>query len=307
MSRTPTFSGTLTALVTPFTPDTSRVDTPALEALVEAQIAGGVSGLVPCGTTGESPTLSDGEQREVIATAVRVAKGRVPVLAGTGSNSTAKTVAASKAAREAGADAVMVVMPYYNKPSQGGMMAHVLAVASAVDCPVVLYNIPGRSVVDLEAATVEAICEKAKNVVAVKEATGNVLRCQELKRRMGDRLTVLSGDDALTLPMMAVGASGVISVTSNVRPAEVSAVTRAMAAGDLSLARDLHFALLPLHGAMFAEPNPAPAKAALAAEGRMSDAVRGPLLAASSETRALVKNAIETMALHASAAPRGRA
>jgi 4-hydroxy-tetrahydrodipicolinate synthase len=227
---------------------------------------------------------------------VRAPRGRVLVLAGTGSNSTAKTIAASKAAREAGADAVMVVMPYYNKPSQSGLMAHVLAVASSVDCPVVLYNIPGRSAVDLEAATVEAICEQAANVVAVKEATGNVLRCQELKRRLGDRLSVLSGDDALTVAMMAVGAAGVISVTSNVRPSEVTEVTRAMAAGDVERARALHFALLPLHAAMFAEPNPGPAKAALAEEGKMSDAVRGPLVTASNDTRAIVRRALAELA-----------
>jgi 4-hydroxy-tetrahydrodipicolinate synthase len=274
-------TGTLTAIVTPFTPDGEAVDFAALDALVEAQIAGGISGLVPCGTTGECPTLSDEEQVAVIKRVVAVAAKRVPVMAGTGTFSTKKTIAASRAAVAAGADAVMVVMPYYNKPSQDGMREHVLAVARAVSCPIVLYNIPGRSVVDLGADTTEKMCEIAPNVVGVKDARGNVLRCQELKRRLGDRLTVLSGDDGLTLPMMSVGASGVISVTSNVRPREVSEVTRRVLAGDWAGARKAHLGLLELHGLMFVEPNPAPAKAALAAAGKMSPAVRLPLVAAS--------------------------
>jgi 4-hydroxy-tetrahydrodipicolinate synthase len=273
--------GTFTALVTPFTPDGEAVDFPALDALVEAQIAGGVTGLVPCGTTGEAPTLGDDEQIAVIKRVVAVAGGRAPVLAGTGTFSTRKTIAASRAAVAAGADGVMVVMPYYNKPSQEGMHEHLLAVARAVPCPVVVYNIPGRSVVDLAADTTEKICEGAPNVVGIKDATGNVLRCQELKRRLGDRLAVLSGDDGLTLPMMSVGASGVISVTANVRPREVSEVTRRVLAGDWAGARAAHLALIELHALMFVEPNPAPAKAVLAAAGRMSAAVRLPLVPAS--------------------------
>jgi 4-hydroxy-tetrahydrodipicolinate synthase len=285
-------SGTYTALVTPFTPDGEAVDVAALDALVEAQIAGGVSGLVPCGTTGEAPTLTDEEQLAVVKRVIAVAAGRVPVMPGTGSFSTKKTIAASRAAVAAGADAVMVVMPYYNQPSQEGMREHVLAVARAVSCPIVLYNIPGRSVVDLAPETTERICEAAPNVVGVKDATGNVLRCQELTRRLGDRLTVMSGDDALTLPMMASGAAGVISVTSNVRPRETSEVTRLVAAGDHARARALHLGLLELHGLMFVEPNPAPAKAALAAEGRMSAAVRLPLVPASEPLRASIAKAL---------------
>lgn len=279
--KTISFTGTFTALVTPFVPGGDAVDFAALEALVEAQIEGGVSGLVPCGTTGESPTLTDDEQVAVIKRVVEVTKGRVPVIAGTGSFSTKKTIAASKAALEAGADGVMVVMPYYNKPSQDGLREHVLAITRAVSCPIVLYNIPGRSVVDLSADTTAQICEKAPNVLALKDATGNILRCQELKRRLGDRLTILSGDDALTLAFGSVGASGVISVTSNVKPREVSAVTTALLANDYVRARALHFALVELHNALFIEPNPAPAKAALASLGRMTDVVRLPLVPAS--------------------------
>lgn len=279
--------GTFTALVTPLTADGASVDLAALDALVDAQIAGGVSGLVPCGTTGESPTLDDAEQLAVIRRVVERAKGRVPVFAGTGTFSTKKTIAASRAAKEAGVDGVMIVMPYYNKPNQEGMREHVLAVAGAVDLPIILYNIPGRSVVDLAVETTVAICERAPNVVGMKEATGNVLRCQELVHRLGDRLVVLSGDDALTLPMMSVGARGVISVTSNVLPSAVSAVTTAWLAGKTEEARRAHFALLELHGLLFVEPNPAPAKALLAhlgASGRsfpMTAAVRGPLAPAS--------------------------
>jgi 4-hydroxy-tetrahydrodipicolinate synthase len=288
-------SGTYTALVTPFTPDGETIDFNALDALVEAQIAGGVSGLVPCGTTGESPTLSEDEAAAVIQRVIAAARGRVPVLAGTGSFSTKKTIAASKAALAAGADGVMLVMPYYNKPSQEGLREHVLAVARAVSGPIVLYNIPGRSVVDLSAETTERLSAVAPNVVGLKDATGNVLRCQELVRRLGDRLAILCGDDALTLAMMATGARGVISVTSNVLPREVSEVTRRFAAGDLAGARAAHLALLEVHGLMFVEPNPAPAKAALAAMGRMSAAVRLPLAPAGEATQRQLAEALRRL------------
>ena len=291
--------GTFTAIVTPFSPDGDSVDFAALDALVEAQIAGGVTGLVPCGTTGESPTLTDEEQVQVIARVVAVTKKRVPVLAGTGSPSTKKTIAASKAAIAAGADGVMVVMPYYNKPSQEGLRQHVLAIAKAVPAPIVLYNIPSRCVIDLTAETTARICEAAPNVIGLKDATGNVQRCQELQRMLGDRLTILSGDDGLTVPMMSVGASGVISVTSNVRPREVSEVTRRFLAGDLAGARAMHLALLPLHALLFVEPNPAPAKAALAAEGKMSASVRLPLAPA---TEGLTKQIVQALSKLAEAA-----
>lgn len=290
--KTISLSGTFTALVTPFVTGGDAVDFSALEALVEAQIEGGVSGLVPCGTTGESPTLTDEEQIAVIKRVVEVNNGRVPVIAGTGSFSTKKTITASKAALHAGADGVMIVMPYYNKPSQDGMREHVLAIAREVSSPIVLYNIPGRSVVDLSAETTAQICDKAPNVVGLKDATGNVLRCQELKKRLGDRLTVLSGDDALTLAFGSVGAAGVISVTSNVKPREVSAVTTALLANDYVKARALHFALVELHNVMFIEPNPAPAKAALASLGKMTDVVRLPLVSASPATKQKVADAL---------------
>jgi 4-hydroxy-tetrahydrodipicolinate synthase len=285
-------SGTFTAIVTPFTPDGEKVDFAALDKLVDAQLAGGVSGIVPCGTTGETPTLTDGEQLEVIQRVAARVKGKAPVLAGTGTFSTKKTVAASKAAVEAGADAVMIVMPYYNKPSQDGMRGHVLEIASAVDVPIVLYNIPGRSVVDLLPETTERICAEAKNVVGMKEATGNVLRCQELVKRLGDRLVVMSGDDALTLPMLALGAKGVISVTSNVLPAQTSRVTTLWREGKVEEARRAHLDLLDFHGLMFVEPNPAPAKAALAHLGMMSASVRGPLAPCSDALSQRIREAL---------------
>lgn len=291
------FEGTFTAIVTPFRPGGENVDFDALDKLVEAQIAGGVSGLVPCGTTGETPTLSATEQLAVITRVVKVAAGRVPIVAGTGSNDTRKSIDASVAALEAGADGVMVVMPYYNKPSQAGMQAHVLAIAGAVEAPVIIYNIPGRSVVDLAADTTVAICEAAPNVKCLKDASGNVLRCQELVRRLGDRLSVMCGDDGLTLGMMATGAKGVISVSSNVAPAKVSEVTGLIAQGEWERARAAHLALLPLHGAMFVEPNPAPAKAALEMLGQMAADVRLPLVPASAATRTLVRRELTTLGL----------
>ncbi|MCC6217497.1 MAG: 4-hydroxy-tetrahydrodipicolinate synthase [Polyangiaceae bacterium] len=286
-------TGTWTALVTPFTADGSAIDWDAYEALVDSQLAGGVSGLVPCGTTGETPTLSEPEQRELVQRTVRRVAGRVPVMAGTGSNSTKKTVEASRAALEAGADAVMVVMPYYNKPSQDGMRAHVEAIAREVGArevgaPIVLYNIPGRTGVELGVDTLVALLETCPNIIGVKDATGHVLHCQETLRRTGDRASILCGDDPLTVPMMSVGARGVISVTSNLYPSKVAAVTTAALAGRWEEARRAHLALLPVHRAMFVEPNPQPLKAALAARGRMQASVRLPLLPASEATRAVV-------------------
>jgi 4-hydroxy-tetrahydrodipicolinate synthase len=271
------FEGTFTALVTPFSADES-IDWKAFDTFIDAQIDGGVSGLVPCGTTGESPALSEEEQLAVVKRAVERARGRVPVMAGTGSNSTRHTIHLSKAAEAVGANAVMVVVPYYNKPTQEGLFRHFVAVAKSVKCPVMVYNIPGRSVIDLSAETMVRICEAAPNVVATKEATGNVLRAQELVRRLGDRLAVMSGDDALTLPMISVGARGVVSVTSNLLPKAVSEATRAALEGDLARAKKLHLALLPVHEAMFLEANPSPVKAAMAARGMIGATVRGPLV-----------------------------
>jgi 4-hydroxy-tetrahydrodipicolinate synthase len=284
--------GCLTALVTPFSSDGSSIDWDAYDGLVEAQIQGGVSGLVPCGTTGESPTLSDSEQRELVQRTARLAKGRAIVLAGTGTNSTKKTIEASRAAFEAGADAVMIVMPYYNRPSQEGLRQHIELVAKSVSGPVVLYNIPGRTGVDLSVQTLERVLDACPNVIGLKDASNGVHYCQSAAHLLG-RLSILSGDDGLTVPMMSVGAKGVISVTSNLYPREVSAVVADMLAGNWIAARDAHLRLLKVHGAMFVEPNPAPVKAALAARGRMTGAVRPPLVALSEQGQKHVLAAID--------------
>jgi 4-hydroxy-tetrahydrodipicolinate synthase len=285
-------AGPYTALVTPFTEDGASVDLKALEELVEAQIASRISGLVPCGTTGEAPTLSEEEQRLVIKRTVQIAAGRVPVLAGGGSFSTSKTIPGCQAALEAGADAVMVVMPYYNRPTQAGLVEHVVQVAAAVRAPVVLYNIPVRTGVDLGAEATEKICERAPNVIGIKDATGNVLRCQELVRRLGDRLAVMCGDDSLTLPMMACGARGVISVATNLLPKPVGEVTRLAAAGQWDAARRGHLALLSVYEALFIEASPSPVKYALSLKGRMQPSVRPPLVAASEEARVKIAEAL---------------
>ena len=285
--------GTYTALVTPFVADAAQsIDWPAFDALIETQIAGGISGLVPCGTTGESPTLSHDEHKAVIRRTVTRAAGRVQVVAGTGSNSTLTAIELSRDAESAGADAVMAVVPYYNRPTQEGLCRHFLAVARSVKCRVVIYNVPARTGIDLSPDTLGRICADAPNVVGVKEATGNVLRAQELVRRFGSRLAVLSGDDALTLAMIATGARGVISVTSNVLPAAVARATRLALEGNLEAARRAHHALLPVHEAMFLEANPGPAKAALALRGVMQDVLRGPLCSASEATKKLLAAAL---------------
>ena len=296
--------GTYTAIVTPFQDAPEQpIDWDALDRFIDAQIAGGVSGLVPCGTTGESPTLTHEEHAKVVertvARAARAAR-EVQVIAGAGSNSTREAVAMAQHAERAGSGAVMVVVPYYNRPSQGGLAAHFITVARSVKIPVVVYNIPGRTGVDLAPETLARIAEAAPNVVATKEATGNVLRAQKIAETLGARMTVLCGDDALTLPMIAVGARGVISVTSNALPAEVSRATRLAlqaSAGGLpgawDEARRAHLALLPVHEAMFLEANPSPVKAALAMRGAMKDVVRGPLVACSEGTRRAVAAVLE--------------
>lgn len=284
--------GTWTALVTPFSEDASRIDWEAVDRHVEFQIEGGVTGLVPCGTTGEAPTLSDQEQAELIGRVVKRARGRVGVLAGVGSNSTARSVAAARVAAEAGADAVMVVVPYYNKPSQAGIQRHFEEVAGAVELPVVLYNVPGRTVANLEPETLYRVLDRCANVVAVKDATNNVTWCQQVLSEVRDRVRILCGDDALTVALMSVGATGVISVTSNVLPAAVSNVTRLAAQGRFDQAAAAHSKLLPIHGAMFCAPSPVPAKVALANQGHMTEAVRLPLVAPSAAERTCVLDAL---------------
>lgn len=269
--------GTYTAVVTPFT-SSGAIDWKAYDRILDDQLAGGITGIVPCGTTGESPTLSANEQRDVIARTVAAVKGKAEVVAGAGSSSTAHAAELAREAEKAGAGAVMVVVPYYNKPTQEGLVRHFTSVAKAVGVPIVVYNIPGRSGVDLGVEAMARILEAAPNVVATKEATGNVLRAQQLVARFGERLVVLSGDDALSLPMIAVGARGVISVASNVLPGAVTAATELALAGEVARARAAHLRLLPFYEALFVEPGAASAKALLARRGLSADVLREPML-----------------------------
>jgi 4-hydroxy-tetrahydrodipicolinate synthase len=277
--------GVYTALVTPFSADGSSIDFEAYEKLLALQIDGGVNGLVPCGTTGESPTLTDAEQRDLIARTVRFAKGRAAVLAGTGSFNTKKSIEASKAAFEAGADGVMIVMPYYNKPSQEGLYRHVTEIAKAVPGPVVVYNVPGRHIVDLHVDTLLRILDACPNVVGIKDASGNVLFCQELMLKARGRIVPLSGDDPLTLSLMAVGAQGVISVTSNLYPRQVGEVVSDALGNRWADAERKNSRLFALHRALFSEPSPAPIKAALAMKGIGLPSVRLPIVEATEACR----------------------
>ncbi len=285
------FGGTFTALVTPFR--NGDVDLAALEKLIEAQIAAGITGIVAIGTTGESPTLTHDEKEEVIARAVEIANGRCKVLAGTGSNSTRDAIAATKFSEKAGADGALLVAPYYNKPSQEGLFRHFKAIAEATSLPIILYNIPGRCSVDIVPDTVVRLAEACRNIVSIKEASGSVERIGELRRRLPDQFTILSGDDSLTLPFMSVGAAGVVSVASNLFPAEVCMLVRASESGDLKSAEKLHRKFLPLFKDLFIEPNPVPVKAALGWRGVMSGEVRLPLCEMSEANQARLRKTLE--------------
>jgi len=267
------FKGTLVALVTPFSG--GRVDYDAIQRLVNWHLEQGTDGLVPVGTTGESPTVDVDEHKKVIETVVQRAGGRVPVIAGTGGNATAEAIELTQFARDAGADASLQVCPYYNKPTQEGLWEHFAAIARACDLPMVLYNIPGRTAVSMTPETVARLAE-LDQVVGIKEATGSMDQASEILARCD--LTVLSGDDSLTLPLMAIGARGVISVVANLVPQDVKRLTDAMLAGDAETARDAHRRLFPLCRAMFVETNPIPIKTAMKWAGLLdSDERRLPL------------------------------
>lgn len=270
------FTGTITALVTPFRKQAVAYDD--LAKLVEAQIKGGIDGLVPVGTTGESPTLDHDEHLEVIRATVAAARGRVPVIAGTGSNSTAEAVQLTAEATAAGADAMLVVAPYYNKPSQEGVFGYFSAVAEATDKPVILYSIPGRCGIEISVGVVERLRAKYPHVRYIKEAGGSVDRVDQLKQALGADITVLSGDDGLTLPFMSVGAEGVISVASNLLPKQVVQLVDFALAGDYAKARAAHRKLYPVFKSLFLEPNPVPVKFAMQRAGIIGSAeVRSPL------------------------------
>jgi len=278
------FQGSIVATVTPFI--NGVVDEEKLRELVEYQIENGTDGIVPCGTTGESSTLTYEEHDRVIEIVIDQVKKRVPVIAGTGSNSTHEAIEITKHAKELGADGALLVTPYYNKPSQEGLYQHYKAVADAVALPQVLYNVPGRTGVNLLPETVARLAAHA-NIVAIKEATGSLQQASEVLALCGENITVLSGDDFITLPMMACGAKGVISVTANIMPREVAALVDAFNAGNMEEAKRLHLYLLKISNAMFIESNPVPVKAGVALQGRCRAEVRLPLapLAEANQTK----------------------
>jgi len=288
------FSGSLVAIVTPFR--NGKVDERAFADLIEWQIANGTNGIVPCGTTGESATLTHEEHRRVVRLTVEVVNRRVPVIAGTGSNSTDEAVSLTRHAKEAGAEGALLITPYYNKPTQEGLYRHYKAVAEAVDVPLVLYNIPGRTGVNMLPATVARLAV-LKNIVGIKEGSGSVQQASEIAQTCGDRLTVLSGDDALTLPMMAVGAKGVITVTANVAPKEMAQLTASFLAGRLDEVRRIHFALSPLFAALFYETNPIPVKEALAMMGKIDSELRLPLCTMGADNRNQLAKVLKEMRL----------
>jgi 4-hydroxy-tetrahydrodipicolinate synthase len=283
------FKGSITALVTPF--KDGAVDEKAFRGFINWQIENGTHGLVPVGTTGESPTLSHKEHDGVIETCVNEAKGRVPVIAGAGSNSTAEAVAFSKHAEQVGADAVLIVTPYYNKPTQEGLYQHFKAINDAIGIPIIIYNIPGRSVIDMSVDTMARLYE-LKNIVGVKDATANIARVSQQRKAMGPDFIQLSGEDATALGFMAHGGHGCISVTANVAPALCAEMQEACMKGDYASALKVQDRLMPLHDAMFIETNPSPAKYAASVLGLMGDTVRLPLLPVSEGTKQVLRSAM---------------
>jgi 4-hydroxy-tetrahydrodipicolinate synthase len=268
------FEGVYTALVTPFRG--GEVDEAALRGHIERQIEAGIDGLVPCGSTGESATLSHAEHRRVVELVVETVAGRVPVMAGTGSNNTREAIELTQHARKAGADGALLISPYYNKPTQQGIVAHYTAIAEATGFPLVVYNIPGRTGSNILPETLAQLAD-VEHIVGVKEACGDIDQIAHVVASCAGDFAVLSGDDAMTLPLVAVGGAGVISTTSNVAPREMLALTRAALAGELAAARKLHQQLLPLFDVLFCETNPIPLKAALALQGHIGDEIRLPL------------------------------
>lgn len=266
--------GAITAIVTPF--KDGKFDEAAYRELIEFQIKGGIHGIVPCGTTGESATLSHEEHKRVVETCVDQVKKRVPVVAGSGSNNTAEALELTKHAEAAGADYALMITPYYNKPTQEGLYQHFKTIADQTRIPIVVYNVPGRTSVNLLPETVARLGE-FPNIVGIKEATGDLKQCSKVAELCGDKITMLSGDDFTTLPLLAIGGKGVISVVSNVTPQDMAGMCEAFLKGDLETARQLHFKMWPLMEAMFFETNPAPAKTALKMMGKITGEVRQPL------------------------------
>ncbi|HKC32842.1 MAG TPA: 4-hydroxy-tetrahydrodipicolinate synthase [Xanthobacteraceae bacterium] len=283
------FRGSFTALVTPFKGD--ALDQQAFRDLVEWQIGEGTNGLVPVGTTGESPTLSHDEHNQVIEWCVDQARGRVPVIAGAGSNSTREAIELSQHAEKAGADAVLIVTPYYNKPTQEGLYQHYKAINDAIGIPIIIYNIPGRSVIDMSVETMKRLYE-LRNIAGVKDATANMVRVSQQRAALGEGFNQLSGEDATALGFMAHGGDGCISVTSNVAPRLCAEFQSACLRGDYAAALVLQDKLMPLHQNLFVETNPAPAKYALSILGKIADTVRLPMVPLGDKSKAAVRDAM---------------
>jgi 4-hydroxy-tetrahydrodipicolinate synthase len=294
--KTDWLRGCATALVTPFKKN-GAVDEAALTRLIEYQLTGGIKLLVPCGTTGESATMTEAEDQFVIGCAIELARDRARVIAGTGSNSTAVAIENSKIAKAMGADAVLVVAPFYNKPTQAGLYAHFRAIAEAVDIPIVIYNVPGRTSCNIAAETTLRLARDCENIVAVKEASGNLAQIMEILRGRPEGFCVLSGDDAFTFPMIALGADGLISVASNEAPALMARLVNLALEGNWDEARELHYRLLPLMEANFIESSPGPVKAGVAMMGLIDENYRLPLVPIEDKTRAVLRQVLTELGL----------
>jgi 4-hydroxy-tetrahydrodipicolinate synthase len=288
------FEGSFVAIVTPM--KDGKVDGNSLRDLIEFHVANGTDGIVPCGTTGESATLTHDEHREVISIAVEVCKGRIPVLAGTGSNSTREAITLTQHAEKAGADGALLITPYYNKPSQDGLHDHFISVAKETGLPIILYNVPGRTSVNMLPETVERLA-KTKNIVGIKEASGSLQQIGKIISLCGDDFTVISGDDPLLWPILAIGGKGVISVTANVLPHKVAELCSKAAENKVNEAQALHYELMNINEIMFIDTNPVPAKVALSLMGKMSAEVRQPLSSLSKENTNKLKAVLKEYSL----------
>ena len=289
------FTGTYTAIVTPF--KNGKIDEAALERLIRIQVRGGVDGIVPVGTTGESPTVDYDEHIHIIALSVKLAAGKIKVLAGTGGNSTSEAIHLTQRAEKAGADGSLQVAPYYNKPTQEGLLQHFSEVARSTRLPIVLYSIPGRCGIEIGIDTVKRLSQQCKNIIGIKEAGGNADRVSQLRAVLGPRFEIMSGDDSLTLPFMAVGAQGVISVASNVIPRQVAQMVKAYAASKSGAALKLHQKYYPLFKDLFIETNPVPVKAALAMMGLIEEEYRLPLVPLSAKNRETLRATMKAVGL----------
>ena len=288
------FTGSLIAIVTPFRK--GRVDEKTLSNLIEFQISKGTNGIVPCGTTGESATLSQEEHERVIALTVEVVNNRVPVIAGTGSNSTEEAIVFTKHAKKVGAHGALLITPYYNKPTQEGLFQHYSAIAKAIELPLILYNIPSRTGVNMMPTTIARL-SKISNIAGIKEGSGSLQQVSDIIQQCGERFTVLSGDDLLTLPMMAIGAKGVITVTANIVPADMAAMVQAALDGQMEQAKALHYKMAPLFTALFYETNPIPVKEALAMMNKIDGELRLPLVRMELDNRERLRQVIKDYGL----------